>query len=74
MAAPISSTERNHGCRAPWAASASLPASTAASGANSIPGVLIDGKELRSLMVRHGVGVQPEQTIIVRKLDEDFFE
>jgi len=36
--------------------------------------VLIDGKELRSLMVRHGVGVQPEQTIIVRKLDEDFFE
>lgn len=36
--------------------------------------VLIDGEELTSLMVRHGVGVQPEQTITVRKLDEDFFE
>jgi acyl-CoA synthetase (AMP-forming)/AMP-acid ligase II len=38
MTAPISSTERNHGCRALCAASGSPPAATAASGANSIPG------------------------------------
>lgn len=36
--------------------------------------VLIDGDQLAGLMVTHGVGVQIEQTITVKKIDEDFFE
>lgn len=35
--------------------------------------VLIDGDMLASLMIRYGVGVRTEQTILVKKLDEDFF-
>ena len=35
--------------------------------------VLIDGDTLASLMIRYGVGVRTEQTILVRKVDEDFF-
>jgi restriction system protein len=34
--------------------------------------VLIDGDMLASLMIRYGVGVRTEQTILVKKLDEDF--
>jgi restriction system protein len=35
--------------------------------------VLIDGAELARLMVRHGVGVREDRTIVVKKLDEDYF-
>lgn len=35
--------------------------------------VLIDGDTLASLMIRYGVGVRTEQTILVKKVDEDFF-
>ncbi len=36
--------------------------------------VLIDGDELTRLMVQHGVGVQTEQTVALKRVDEDFFE
>jgi restriction system protein len=36
--------------------------------------VLVDGTELTGLMVRHGVGVQTEQTFTLKRVDEDFFE
>jgi restriction system protein len=35
---------------------------------------LIDGTRLGQLMVRHGVGVQPETVVTLYQLDEDFFE
>ena len=35
---------------------------------------LIDGSRLTGLMVRHGVGVQPESTVTLYQVDEDFFE
>ena len=35
---------------------------------------LIDGLRLAQLMLRHGVGVQPETTVTLYQLDEDFFE
>lgn len=35
--------------------------------------VLIDGKELASLMIRHNVGVRTTETLHIRKIDEDFF-
>lgn len=35
---------------------------------------LIDGSRLAQLMVRHGVGVQPELVVTLYQLDEDFFE
>lgn len=35
---------------------------------------LIDGIRLAQLMLRHGVGVQPESTATLYELDEDFFE
>lgn len=35
--------------------------------------VLIDGTELVRLMVRHGVGVRVERTVVIKKLDEDYF-
>lgn len=34
----------------------------------------IDGDELASLMLKHGVGVQPGYVTTLMKLDEDFFE
>jgi restriction system protein len=34
----------------------------------------IDGEELASLMLKHGVGVQPGYVATLMKLDEDFFE
>jgi restriction system protein len=36
--------------------------------------VLIDGEELARLLVRHGVGVREDRTIVIKKLDEDYFE
>lgn len=35
--------------------------------------VLIDGRELARLMVKHNIGVQTERTIEIRRLDSDFF-
>jgi restriction system protein len=35
--------------------------------------VLIDGKQLTALMLRHNVGVRVSETLHVKKLDEDFF-
>jgi restriction system protein len=35
--------------------------------------VLIDGAELVRLMVRHGVGVRVERTVVIKRLDEDYF-
>lgn len=35
---------------------------------------LIDGRRLAELLVRYGVGVQEEQTAVLYRLDEDFFE
>ena len=34
----------------------------------------IDGDEMASLMLKHGVGVQPGYVTTLMKLDEDFFE
>lgn len=36
--------------------------------------VLIDGDRLAALMIRHSVGCRVEETLHIRKLDEDFFE
>ena len=35
---------------------------------------LIDGSRLTDLLVRHGVGVQPEIVVTLHQIDEDFFE
>lgn len=35
--------------------------------------VLIDGKMLTTLMIRHNVGVRIEETIHIKRIDEDFF-
>ena len=35
---------------------------------------LIDGHRLAGLMVQYGVGVQPESTVTLYEVDEDFFE
>ncbi len=36
--------------------------------------VLIDGQTLTKLMIEYNVGVQVEDTVSIKKLDEDFFE
>lgn len=36
--------------------------------------VLIDGSQLARLMIRHGVGCRIEETLTIKKLDEEFFE
>ena len=36
--------------------------------------VLIDGEQLTRLMIRHGVGCRIEETLYVKKVDEEFFE
>lgn len=35
---------------------------------------LIDGARLAELLVQYGIGVQPEQTVTLYRLDEDFFD
>lgn len=35
---------------------------------------LIDGERMAELLVQYGVGVQPEETVTLYRLDEDFFE
>lgn len=36
--------------------------------------VLIDGEQLTTLMIRHNVGCRVEDTLHIKKVDEDFFE
>ena len=36
--------------------------------------VLVDGAQLARLMIRHGVGCKVEETLTIKKLDEEFFE
>lgn len=36
--------------------------------------VLIDGVLLAKLMIRHGVGCRDEETYVIKKIDEDFFD
>jgi restriction system protein len=36
--------------------------------------VLVDGTQLARLMIRHGVGCRVEETLTIKKLDEEFFE
>ncbi len=36
--------------------------------------VLIDGEQLTKLMIRHNVGCRIEDTLYIKKVDEDFFE
>lgn len=36
--------------------------------------VLIDGERLAALMIRHNVGVRIDDTLYLKKIDEDFFE
>jgi len=36
--------------------------------------VLIDGRELARLMVLNNVGVDDQQTYVLKRLDEDYFE
>jgi restriction system protein len=36
--------------------------------------VLIDGDQLTRLMIRHGVGCRIEETLSIKKVDEEFFE
>ncbi|MGO9675234.1 MAG: restriction endonuclease [Methylocella sp.] len=36
--------------------------------------VLIDGEQLARLMIRHNVGCRVEETLQIKKIDEDFFE
>jgi restriction system protein len=36
--------------------------------------VLIDGRQLAKLMIRYDVGCRVEETIQIKKVDEEFFE
>lgn len=36
--------------------------------------VLIDGEQLANLMIRHNVGCRIEDTLQIKRIDEDFFE
>lgn len=36
--------------------------------------VLIDGNKFANLMIQYGVGCRTEDTLIIRKIDEDFFD
>ncbi len=35
--------------------------------------MLVDGEELTRLMLRHDIGVRPARTIVLKKLDLDYF-
>jgi hypothetical protein len=41
---------------------------------NLVRQALIDGTQLARLMIRHGVGCRVEETLTIKKLDEEFFE
>jgi restriction system protein len=35
--------------------------------------ILVDGKRMSELMVKHGIGVSTKQTFVIQRMDEDFF-
>ncbi|MFM2172986.1 MAG: hypothetical protein RLZZ54_913 [Cyanobacteriota bacterium] len=35
--------------------------------------ILVDGKRMSELMLKHGIGVSTKQTFVIRRMDEDFF-
>jgi len=35
--------------------------------------ILVDGKRMSELMLRHGIGVSTKQTFVIQRMDEDFF-
>jgi restriction system protein len=35
--------------------------------------VLVDGEQLAALIIRHNVGVRIDETLYLKKADEDFF-
>ncbi len=39
-----------------------------------LPRVLIDGQRLAQYMYDYNLGVQPEQTIEIKKMDNDFWD
>jgi len=36
--------------------------------------ILLDGLTLSGLMVRYNIGVQDQQTCVIKRVDEDFFD
>jgi restriction system protein len=36
--------------------------------------VLVDGTQLTKLMIRHEVGCRVEETLHIKRIDEEFFE
>jgi hypothetical protein len=36
--------------------------------------ILLDGLNLSGLMVRYNIGVQDQQTYVIKRVDEDFFD
>lgn len=36
--------------------------------------ILLDGLALSALMVRYNIGVQDQQTYVIKRVDEDFFD
>lgn len=36
--------------------------------------VLVDGRQLAKLMIEHNVGVSPHRTIVIKRMDEDYFD
>jgi restriction system protein len=36
--------------------------------------VLVDGRQLAKLMIEHNVGVSPHRTIVIKRIDEDYFD
>ena len=36
--------------------------------------ILLDGMALSGLMVRYNIGVQDQQTYVIKRVDEDFFD
>ena len=35
--------------------------------------ILVDGKRISELMLKHGIGVSTKQTFVIQRMDEDFF-
>jgi len=35
--------------------------------------ILVDGKRMSELMLKHGIGVSTKQTFVIKRMDEDFF-
>lgn len=36
--------------------------------------ILLDGVDLSGLMVRYNIGVQDQETYLIKRVDEDFFD